>query len=166
MEQDICYFEPTDVNDYTSFNQLILHAAQTTVTKPKFENKGWFHFSKDALLPAISRRDEILHSLCTATFQATQYLKQALKSAQEVVTNYIALAKETCPANLAQQVHDMNFSPKQAWKTVKILVGGKESHHVKPVVMHVRLPNGNLDTTDAENALILAPYLKRVYTNH
>ena len=82
MEQDIFYFEPTNGNDYTSFNQLILHAAQTTATKPKFEKKGWFHFSKDALLPAISRRDKLLHSLRTVTFQATQYLKQALTSAQ------------------------------------------------------------------------------------
>ena len=82
MEQDLCYFEPTNGNVYTSFNQLILHAAQTTATKPKFENKGWFHFSKYALLPAISRRDELLHSLRIVTFQATHYLKQVLTSAQ------------------------------------------------------------------------------------
>ena len=60
----------------------------------------------------------------------------------------------------------MKFLPKQAWKAVKILVGGKESHHVKPVVMHLRLPNGNLATADAENASILAPHLEQVYTNH
>ena len=93
MEQDLCYFEPTHSNDYNSCNQIMLHAAQTTATKPKFENKGWFHFSKYALLPAISRREKLLYSLRTATFQATQYLKQALTSAQEVVTNSIALAK-------------------------------------------------------------------------
>ena len=32
--------------------------------------------------------------------------------------------------------------------------------------MRLRLPNGNLATTNAENALILAPHLERVYTNH
>ena len=125
MEKDLCYFEPTNGNDYTSFNQLILHTDQTTATKPKFENKGWFHFSKDAILPAISRCDKLLQSLRTATFQATQYLKQALTLAQEVVTNSIALAKATWSAHLDQQVHNMKFSPKQAWKAVKILVGGK-----------------------------------------
>ena len=125
MEQDLCYFEPTNGNDYTSFNQLILHAAQTTATEPKFENMGWFHFSKDALLPAISRRDKLLHSLRTVTFQATQYLKQALTLSQEVVTNLIALAKATWSSHLAQQVHNIKFSPKQAWKAVKILVRGK-----------------------------------------
>ena len=125
MEQDLWYFEPTNGNNYTSSNQLIIHAAQTTATKPKFENNGWFNLSKDALLPAISRREKLVHSLRTATFQATQYLKQALTSVQEVVTNSIALAKATWSAHLAQQVHNMKFSPKQAWKAVKILVGGK-----------------------------------------
>ena len=32
--------------------------------------------------------------------------------------------------------------------------------------MRFRLPNGNLVVTDAENASILGPHFKRVYTNH
>ena len=51
MVQELYIFEPTNGNDYTSFNQPILNSDQTTATKPKFENKGWFNFSKDSLLP-------------------------------------------------------------------------------------------------------------------
>ena len=61
-------------------------------------------------------------------------------------------------------MHDINFIPKQAWKAVQVLVGGRESHHVKPVVMRMRLPDGTLATTDAGNSSVLAPNLERVYT--
>ena len=40
------------------------------------------------------------------------------------------------------------------------------SHHKAPTVMRFKLPNGNLASTDAENASILGPHSKRVYTNH
>ena len=58
----------------------------------------------------------------------------------------------------------MKFTPKQAWKSVRVLVGGRESHHVKPVVMRMRLPNITLVTNDARNASVLAPHFERVYT--
>ena len=63
MEQNVYNFEPTDEVDYTTFNKLILQFAQATATKIKSEDKGWFHHSKSALLPAIVRRDQFLHSI-------------------------------------------------------------------------------------------------------
>ena len=58
----------------------------------------------------------------------------------------------------------MKFTPKQAYKAVQVLVGVRESHHVKSVVMRMRLPNGILATTNARNASVLAPHFERVYT--
>ena len=164
MQNNIYNFEPTDGEDYTSFNEIILQSAQATATKVKFENKGWFHFSKYQLLPTITRRDELLHFLRTAPLHAKTGLKQALSTAQDIVTDTISLAKATWSAHLAEQVHAMRFTPKQAWKAVRVLVGGRESHHVKPVVMRMRLPNGTLASTDAENASVLAPHFEKVYT--
>ena len=60
----------------------------------------------------------------------------------------------------------MQLTPKYAWKVVKILVGGKESHHDDPVVMRMQLLNVKVATTDAKNASILSPHFKRVYTAH
>ena len=60
----------------------------------------------------------------------------------------------------------MKCTPKDYWKAVKFLVGGKESHHDNPVVMRMWLPNGKLSTIDNKNASILAPHFKRVYTAH
>ena len=40
------------------------------------------------------------------------------------------------------------------------------SHHKALTVMRFKLTNRNLAVTDAENASILGPHFKRVYTNH
>ena len=114
MQQDVYNFEPTDGEDYTTFNTLILQSAQATATKLKSEDKGWFHHSKGALLPAIVRRDQLLHSLQTASSHAVSGIKTALTAAQEIVTDTISLAKATWSAHLAEQVHAMRFTPKQA----------------------------------------------------
>jgi len=95
MEKDIYNFEPTDGEEYTSFNEIMLQSAQGTATKPKSEDKGWFHFSKDQLLPVITRRDELLHFLRTAPHHAATGIKQALSTAQEIVSDTISLAKAT-----------------------------------------------------------------------
>ena len=60
----------------------------------------------------------------------------------------------------------MRFTHKDSWKGVKILVGGKESHHIKPVVMRLRLPNGELASTNEKNAYVMGPHLSKVYLNH
>ena len=45
-----------------------------------------------------------------------------------------------------------------------MLVGGKESHHVKPVVMRMQLPGRTLAITDARNDSVLASHFECVYT--
>ena len=84
--------------------------------------------------------------------------------AQEIVTDTISIAKSTWSAHLAQKVQDMKFTPKQAWKSVRVLVGGRESHNIKPVVMQMILPDGTLSTTDAGNVSVLDPHFERIYT--
>ena len=95
MQQDIYNFEPTDGEDYTTFNALILQSAQATATKPKSKDKGWFHHSKGALLPAIVHRDQLLHSLRTASSHTVSSIQTALTAAQEIVTDTIFLANAT-----------------------------------------------------------------------
>ena len=60
----------------------------------------------------------------------------------------------------------VHFSPKESWKSVQILAGGMTSHHEKPTVMQLRLPNGHLATTDAKNASVMGPHLAKVYQAH
>ena len=60
----------------------------------------------------------------------------------------------------------MRHTPKSAWEGIKVLAGGMLSHHKALTVMRFKLPNGNLAVSDTENASILGPHFKRVYTNH
>ena len=82
VESDIYNLNPTDGTDYTTFNELILKSATDNATKLRSEDKGWFHQFKDALLPAITCRDQLLHSLRTATSHAATGIKTALTTAQ------------------------------------------------------------------------------------
>ena len=60
----------------------------------------------------------------------------------------------------------MCFNPKAAWQSVCFLSGGDTSHHASPTIMWMRLPNGELATTDAENASVFGPHFHRVFNNH
>ena len=164
MKREIYNLNPVEGMDYTTYNELILKPATETATTLRFEEKGWFYHSKDAIIPAITHRGQLLHSLRTATSHAATPIKIALTTAHEIVTDTISLEKATWSAHLAQKVHDMKFTPKQAWEAVWVLVVGREYHHVKPVVMRMRSPDGTLAKTDAKNASILAPHFEHIYT--
>ena len=49
----------TDEHTYTDFDDAILQAAKVAITT-KPSNQGWFHHSKDDLLPAIELRNHLL----------------------------------------------------------------------------------------------------------
>ena len=60
----------------------------------------------------------------------------------------------------------MRFNPKEAWDSVRVFSGGDTSHHASPTVMQMRLPNGELETTDAENASVFGPHFHRIFNNN
>ena len=60
----------------------------------------------------------------------------------------------------------MRFTPKYEWESGKILAGGMTSYHEKPTLIRLKLANGELATTDAENASVMGPHLEKFYRNH
>ena len=100
------------------------------------------------------------------TPSSIRVIKHDLKLVQNNVTDSIDLAKTRWSAFQAAWINKMRFTPKEAWKGVKILVGGKESHHVKPVFMILCLPSGDLASNDVQNASVMVPHLSKVYSNH
>ena len=155
-------YEPIEIHEYTTFKSLILQEASKTATKLKHENKVWFNHSLENLLPVITNRDNLLHLLWHTdpyNYDSIRLIKHDLKLVQNNVTDRIYLAKARWSAFQAARIHKMWFTQKDAWKGVKILVGGKESHHIKPVVMRLRLPTGKLTSTDKQNASVMGPHL-------
>ena len=77
----------------------------------------------------------------------------------------ISLAKSVWSTHQAEKIHSMRFNPKEAWEIVLVLSGGDTIHHNSPTIMRMRLPNGELATTDAENASVFGPHFHRVFNN-
>ena len=59
----------------------------------------------------------------------------------------------------------MKLNPKGFWKSIRVLDGGDMSHHAFPTIIRMRLPYGELTTTDAENASLFGPHFHRVFNN-
>ena len=60
----------------------------------------------------------------------------------------------------------MQYTPKEVWQSVRVITGGDTIHNASRTIMWMRLPNGKLVTTDAENASIFGPHFDRVFNNH
>ena len=120
MQNNLTSHTSTKGDNYTNSNHLILQAAKETATKTKSNKKGWFHFSRAKLLPSITLCDHLIHTLRTATDNDVINIKRALTSAQDIVTDNIALAKAKWPAHLDKQVHNMRFTPKNHEKQLKL----------------------------------------------
>ena len=107
----------------------------------------------------IKEKDALLSDYRTLGIGKVDYseTKTRLKMAQISVGYTIILAKAA---------HSMRFNPKDAWESIHVLYGGDTIHLAFSTVMWMRLPNGELATTDAENASIFGPHFHRVFNNH
>ena len=119
------------------------------------------------LIPVIQHRDHLLRHLQSKDpSEDTTAIKDLLKAAQNVVSDHVSLAKASWSTHQATIIHNMRFTSKYAWESVKILAGGMTIHHKKPTVMSLKLTNGELATTDAENTSVMEAHLGKVYRNH
>ena len=53
------------ITTYSNHNKKILESGINTAKINNNKNKGWFHFSRDSLLPLIEARDALLPDLRT-----------------------------------------------------------------------------------------------------
>ena len=153
---------------YSKYTKHILEAGTNTVKISNHKNKGWFHFSRDSLLPLIEERDTLIYDYQNLGIGKgdSSEAKLQLSVSQLAVDDAIALAKAAWSAHQPGKIHFMRFKPKEAWQNVRVLSGGGTSHHTLPTVMRIRLPNAELATTDAENASVFGPHFFRVFNNH
>ena len=94
------------------------------------------------------------------------FLKVYLAAAQHDITDNISLAKAAWSALQAEQIHTIHFNPKTVWESLKMLAGGMTSHNKEPTVMQLKLSNGELASTDADNVSAMGSHFEKAYTNH
>ena len=92
----------TKEHTYTDFNNAILQAAKVATTT-KSKNQGWFHHSKDHLLPAIELRNHLLTILRKINKEDTRNVRLQPCRAQTSVTDLISLAKASWSAYQAEK---------------------------------------------------------------
>ena len=154
-------------NDYTTFNSAILLEEQYTAIKEITKNQGWFHHSELTLLPAIQHRYQLRYHLRPKDpSEDTTTIKVELRAPQNVFCDHFFLSKAACSTHQTTIIHNISFTPKDAWASVEKLSGEMTSHHEKPTVMRLKITNGELATTDAENMSVMGPHLEKVYRNH
>ena len=103
-------------NDYTTFNSAILLVSQVTETKERTKNQGWFHHSELNLFPVIQHRDQLLHHIrLKDPSEDTTTIKVELRAAQNVVSDHVSLSKVAWFTHQAKIIHNMQFTPKDAW---------------------------------------------------
>ena len=129
---------------------------------------SWFYFSRNLLLTLIEERGVIISDYWTLGICKgdSSEGKLWLSALQMSVYDTITLTKAARYAQQAETIHSMRFNPKESWQSVHIISGVDTIHHASPTVVQMRLPNGELATTDAEHASIFWPHFNRVFNNH
>ena len=87
---------------YTNFNYSILQAAKVATTT-NTTNQGWFHHSKDQLLPEIELQDHLLTMLRNMNEEDTRKVRLQLSQAQTSVTDLISLEKAAWSAHQTEK---------------------------------------------------------------
>ena len=94
---------------YYDLNNYILHDGSATATTNNQNNKGWFHFICDFLLPLIDTRDALLYyhlTLGIGKGESSQSNLQ-LSALQLAVSDAIALSKVARSAYQAEKTYSM-----------------------------------------------------------
>ena len=112
-------------NDYTTFNSAIFLAAKDTATREITKSQGRFHHYELILLPTIQHRDNLLYHLRSKyPSEDTTAIKDELRASQNVVNDYVYLAKAAWSTHQSTIIYNMLFTPKDAWESVNILAVG------------------------------------------
>ena len=134
--------------NYTDFNDAILLSGEDIAMMNKSENQVWFHFSRNALTPTLEARNSVLHDIRSDKNTPPQRILCHLQTLQHKVDEAVSVAKTRRSYNLAEEIHNMPFNPKEAWASIGRLKGGESNHHTSPKVIQMRLPSGNLAEND------------------
>ena len=132
------------IDDYTTFNKAILRCAEQTAMIVKSKCQGWFHHSRDTLAPTLEAQNEVLHVMRSTKGPTSAETLSKLRRLQNKVDEAVGTAKTIWSRLLAQNIHNMSFSPKAAGANVRLPSKGEKSHHFAPKTIHMRLPSGEL----------------------
>ena len=146
-------------HNYAEFNEAILTSGEETAMILRIKCQGWYHHSRDTLNPVLDARNKVLYHMRAHKPAPSRQTLDELRQLQWEVEEVIAMAKTRWSRHLAEVIHDMNFRPKEAWANIRLLSKGERSHHSATSTIQLRMPSGELATTDEENARVFSAEL-------
>ena len=117
------------------------------------------------LVPFFEKRNELLfraRNQCGCDDMLKANCIDAKKDAREA----IRIAKNTWVNDVAESVHSMRFSPKEAWKAIKTLKQGHSYHHKKKECVKFLMADGSITKNDNEVASALETHFSKLFNRN
>eukprot|EP00978_Attheya_sp_CCMP212_P021094 scaffold61228_cov46-Attheya_sp.AAC.2 len=139
-----------------------MQAAEETIAGNGRISKDWIRTSEVELNRAIELRNHWYNVWAT---RSVPKARERYKEARSNLKREIKKAKVKWYEDRAEEIGAMNFDPKNAWKAIKEIRDGFEGHHKAQSDLKMRKPNGEIATSDAENADVMSTHFKFFFNN-
>lgn len=114
------------------------------------------------LRPWFDTRNAILFEARNSD-RCDESLKLKCKESKKNVHDEVQIVKTRWVNDLANKIHNMRFSPKVAWKHIKLLRDGFTAYHSISKLMIFQQPNGSITSFDKEVITVLIEHFIKVY---
>ena len=100
------------------FCATIVTAGKKLLLEENDSDPGWFKLNKEFLRPLLSHRNELIFQARNSNGNGI-LIKTRCADARRNVKDAVLLSKDKWVRLIATRVHEMNFFPKEAWKSIK-----------------------------------------------
>jgi len=102
-----------DCMNYLNFSKAVMTAAKKSASSNIKRSPGWFILSKDIVKPLLEKRSKVLNLIRQNNFPKEPYINMA-KEVKFNLRESIQLAKSKWTENLANKIHDLANTPRDA----------------------------------------------------
>eukprot|EP00978_Attheya_sp_CCMP212_P035773 scaffold157687_cov54-Attheya_sp.AAC.1 len=162
IQKNLSNLTETEVT-YNAFMKAMIKAAELTIPGEGRISKDWFRTSEDELLKAIGQRNYWFE---VWTHTSISGARMKLKEARKELRNQIKEAKIPWHEKRVEEIHNMKFNPKSAWRAIREIQEGLEGNHMAPSDIKMKLDNRELAKSNSDNSDVMSKHFEKVFNNH
>ena len=145
-----------------AFSKAIVEAAEETCAEDEPTKKGWFATASEILKPLVVARNEASEKMKE---DPTQENKETFRVMRLKLNKEVVRAKNRSEFDKATKIMEtMRTRPRKAWKKMRSLQAGRNSHHRTVQVVNFS-KDGVKATNDKENLQIACNHFEKVYNS-
>ena len=121
---------------YSDYMAIIIRAGYDIATKNVEVSKGWFEENREVLQLLCKQRDELSRAHREEKDpEEKKKKKRVLEIVRAFLKGKLADAKASWSREIAEKIHEMNTTPKTAWKAAYELMAGLLGHSKKHITV-------------------------------